>query len=64
MIISDLLSSGSKILKNNKVKTHQLDSEIILTSILKKKKKKIKKNSKKKYKKKIIKNFNKLKNKK
>ena len=37
MIISDLLSSGSKILKNSKVLTHRLDSEIMLSSLLKKK---------------------------
>jgi len=60
MIISDLLSSGSKILKNNKVKTHQLDSEIILSSILKKKKEKIIIDSEKKVSRIIVNNFNKL----
>ena len=37
MIVSDLLNLGSKILKINKVKTHQLDAEIILSSLLEKK---------------------------
>jgi len=60
MIISDLLSSGSKILKNNKVKTHQLDSEIILSSILKKKKEKIIIDSEKKVSRIIVNNFNRL----
>ena len=38
MIISELLDYGSKILKNNKIKTNQLDSELILSNLLKKKK--------------------------
>ena len=38
MIISNLLNLGSKTLKVSKVRTHQLDSEIILSSLLKKKK--------------------------
>jgi hypothetical protein len=37
MIISELLKTGSKILKAGKVQTHQLDSEIILSGLLKKK---------------------------
>ncbi len=37
MIISDLLNSGSKVLKTSKVQTHQLDSEIMLSCLLKKK---------------------------
>jgi len=37
MIISELLNSGSKILKNNKIKSHQLDSELVLSNLLKKK---------------------------
>ena len=36
MIISELLNSGSKILKEHKVKTHQLDSELILSNLLRK----------------------------
>jgi len=60
MIILDLLSSGSKILKSKKVQTHQLDSEIILSSILKKKREQIIINSEEKVSKKNINNFNKL----
>ena len=36
MYISELLHSGSKILKLNKIRTHQLDSELVLSSLLKK----------------------------
>ncbi|MBL6857276.1 MAG: peptide chain release factor N(5)-glutamine methyltransferase [Pelagibacteraceae bacterium] len=36
MNISDLLHSGSKVLRLNKIKTHQLDSEIVLSNLLKK----------------------------
>ena len=60
MIILDLLSSGSKILKSKKVQTHQLDSEIILSSILKKKREQIIINSEEIVSKKNINNFNKL----
>ena len=60
MIILDLLSSGSKILKSKKVQTHQLDSEIILSSILKKKREQIIINTEEKVSKKNINNFNKL----
>ena len=60
MIILDLLSSGSKILKSKKVRTHQLDSEIILSSILKKKREQIIINSEEKVSKSNINNFNKL----
>ena len=37
MNISGLLNSGAKILKQNKIKTHQLDSELVLSNLLKKK---------------------------
>ena len=37
MIISDLLDASSKILKNKKIQTYRLDSEIMLSSLLKKK---------------------------
>ena len=60
MIISNLLRSGSKILKNRKVKTHQLDSEIMLSTLLKKQKEQIVINSEEKVSKNIINNFNKL----
>lgn len=36
MNISELLESGSKSLKLNKIKTHQLDSEVVLSNLLKK----------------------------
>ena len=36
MNISELLNSGSKALKLNKIKTHQLDSELVLSNLLKK----------------------------
>ena len=48
MIISDLLNSGSKILKRNNLQTHQLDSEIMLSSLLKKQREQIIINSEKK----------------
>ena len=60
MIISDLLNSGSKILKISKVQTHQLDSEIMLSSLLKKKREQIITNPEKKVSKNIINDFNKL----
>ena len=60
MIISELLDYGSKILKNNKIKTNQLDSELILSNLLKKKKKNLKINLKIKVSKSTIDNFNKL----
>jgi len=33
----ELLNSGAKILKKKKIETHQLDSEIMLSMLLKKK---------------------------
>ena len=36
MFISELLLSGSKILKLNNIRTHQLDSELVLSNLLKK----------------------------
>ena len=60
MIISNLLSSGSKILKNSKVLTHRLDSEIMLSSLLKKKKEQVIINSEEIVTKRIVDNFNKL----
>ena len=35
MNISELLNSGAEILKVNKIRTHQLDSELVLSSLLK-----------------------------
>ena len=40
MNLEELLNSGAKILKQNKIETHQLDSELVLSSLLKKKKRK------------------------
>ena len=60
MIISDLLSSGSKILKSNKIQTHQLDSEIMLCNLLKKKREQVIINLEKKVSKRIVNNFDKL----
>jgi len=60
MIISDLLESGSKILENKNVQTHQLDSEIMLSSLLKNKREQIIINFEKKVTKTTINDFNKL----
>jgi release factor glutamine methyltransferase len=60
MIISNLLNLGSKTLKVSKVRTHQLDSEIILSSLLKKKKEQIIIYSEKKVSRSIFIKFNKL----
>ena len=60
MKISDLLNSGSKILKNKKVLTYQLDSEIMLSNLLKKKREQIIINLEKKVSQTTVNNFNKL----
>jgi len=60
MIISDLLNLGSKILKSNKIETHQIDSELILSSILKQQREKLIIDSNKKVSKKIVDYFNRL----
>jgi release factor glutamine methyltransferase len=60
MNISDLLNSGSKILKNNKVKSHQLDSEVVLSSLMKKSRENLIINSNQKVSKNTIINFEKL----
>ena len=44
MNISELLHSGSKILKLKKIKTHQLDSELVLSNLLKQAKRKFNNN--------------------
>ena len=36
MNASELLNSGAKTLKQNKIDTHQLDTELVLSSLLKK----------------------------
>jgi release factor glutamine methyltransferase len=60
MKISDLLNSGSKILKNKKVLTYQLDSEIMLSNLLKKKREQIIINLEKKVSQTTVNNFNKM----
>ena len=60
MIILDLLNTGSKILKNNKVQTYQIDAEIILASLLKKRREQIIINCEEKVSNSTINNFNKL----
>ena len=60
MNISDLLNSGSKILKNSKIQTYQLDTEIILSSLLEKKREQIITNPEEKISKNNIHNFNNL----
>lgn len=60
MNISNLLANGSKILKSNNIKTHVLDSELILSDILKLQKEKLIINSDHTVSEKVINNFNKL----
>ena len=36
MIVSQLIDSGSKILRSKKIQTHKLDAEIVLSNLLKK----------------------------
>ena len=60
MNISSLLASGSRILKSNSIKTHVLDSELILSDILKLQKEKLMINSDHTVSEKVINNFNKL----
>ena len=59
MIISDLLYSGSKILKRNKIQTHQIDAELILSNITKQQREKLIINSDEKVSKRIANHFNK-----
>ena len=60
MNISSLLARGSRILKSNSIKTHVLDSELILSDILKLQKEKLIINSDHTVSEKVINNFNKL----
>ena len=60
MIVSELLNSGSKILKNNKIKSHQLDSELVLSNLLKKQRENLLINLNQEVSKNIIDNFKKL----
>ena len=60
MNISNLIANGSKILKSNDIKTHVLDSELILSDILKSQREKLIINSNQSVSEKVINNFNKL----
>ena len=60
MNISNLLANGSRILKSNSIKTYVLDSELILSDILKLQKEKLIINSDHTVSEKVINNFNKL----
>ena len=60
MNVSELLSSGSVALKLNKIDTHQLDSELVLSNLLKKKRESLLINSNDKVSKKTVINFEKL----
>ena len=60
MIISDLLYSGSKILKRNKIQTHQIDAELILSNITKQQREKLIINSDEKVSKRTANHFNEL----
>ena len=60
MNISELLNLGSKRLKQNKIETHQLDSELVLSSLLKKQRENLLINLNKKVSKNTIDNFEKL----
>ena len=60
MNVLDLLNSGSKILKQNKIETHQLDSELVLSSLLKRQRENLLINLNEKVSNNIINNFEKL----
>ena len=60
MNISNLLENGSKILKSKDIKTYVLDSELILSDILKSQREKLIINSNQSVSEKVINNFNKL----
>ena len=60
MNVSELLSSGSVVLKLNKIDTHQLDSELVLSNLLKKKRESLLINSNDKVSKKTVIDFEKL----
>ena len=60
MNVLDLLNSGSKILKQNKIETHQLDSELVLSSLLKRQRENLLINLNEKVSNNTINNFEKL----
>ena len=41
MLVSELINFGSKVLKQNKITSHLLDSELIVSNILKKSREKV-----------------------
>ena len=61
MNLSELLYSGSKVLKYNKIKTHQLDSELVLSNLLNKQRENLLINLNQKVSKTIATNFLRLK---
>jgi|TARA_B100001093_G_scaffold519065_1_gene606266 release factor glutamine methyltransferase len=60
MKILELLHSGSRALKLNRIETHQLDSELVLSSLLKKQRENLITNSDQKVSENIVFNFEKL----
>ena len=60
MNVSELLNSGSILLRLNKIKTHQLDSELVLSNLLKKQRESLLINLNEKVSENIITNFEKL----
>ena len=60
MIISELINCGSKILRQENIESHILDSELILSSVLKKSRESIIISSQKEVTKKDAISFNKL----
>jgi release factor glutamine methyltransferase len=60
MNILELLNSGASTLKQNKIETHQLDSELVLSSLLKKKRENLLINLNEKVSKNTINSFEKL----
>ena len=60
MNILELLQSGSEVLKINKIKTHQLDSEVVLSNLLKEQRENLIVNSDQKISETNILNFKKL----
>jgi len=60
MNISNLLTTGSKILKINNIKTNDLDAELILAELLGDQRESLLINSEKKVSREIVNNYNKL----
>jgi len=60
MIVSQLLVAGSKILKNNKIQTHKLDAELVLSNLLKKQREHLIINCDQKISKNVVNSFNRL----